>query len=96
MTLHAPEDVLEPAPRPTILEITPYAPGRSTVEGVANPVKLSANENILGCSPAARAAFLEAAADLAAYPDGRGGVLRIGFGETVSAGGVPDHPRRRQ
>ncbi len=76
MTTHAQTDVLEPTPRPTILDITPYAPGKSTVEGVANPVKLSANENILGCSPAAKAAFLEAAADLAAYPDGRGGMLR--------------------
>ena len=45
-------------------------------EGVANPVKLSANENILGCSPAAKEAFLEAAADLSAYPDGRGAGLR--------------------
>lgn len=76
MTTHAQTDVLEPTPRPTILDITPYAPGKSSVEGVANPVKLSANENILGCSPAAKAAYLEAAADLAAYPDGRGGVLR--------------------
>jgi histidinol-phosphate aminotransferase len=65
-----------PAPRPTIAEITPYTPGKSSVEGVANPIKLSANENILGCSPAARAAYLEAVGNLAAYPDGRGGGLR--------------------
>ena len=76
MTPRAQPDVLEPTPRPTILEISPYVPGRSSVEGVANPVKLSANENILGCSPAARTAFLEAAADLSVYPDGRGAGLR--------------------
>ena len=65
-----------PTPRPTIAEITPYAPGKSSVEGVTNPIKLSANENILGCSPAAKAAYLEASGNLAAYPDGRGTGLR--------------------
>jgi histidinol-phosphate aminotransferase len=65
-----------PAPRPTIAKITPYTPGKSSIEGVSNPIKLSANENILGCSPAAKAAYLEAAGDLAAYPDGRGSSLR--------------------
>jgi histidinol-phosphate aminotransferase len=65
-----------PEPRPGILEIEPYRPGRSTAEGVARPVKLSANENILGCSPAAKAAFAGAIDQLAIYPDGRGGGLR--------------------
>jgi histidinol-phosphate aminotransferase len=65
-----------PAPRPSILEIVPYKPGRATVEGVAHPVKLSANENILGCSPAAKAAFAAAIDSLSLYPDGRGGDLR--------------------
>jgi histidinol-phosphate aminotransferase len=65
-----------PTPRPGILEISPYTPGKSTIEGVARPVKLSANENILGCSPAAKAAFAAAIDDLALYPDGRGGGLR--------------------
>ena len=65
-----------PIPRPGILDITPYKPGKATAEGVAHPVKLSANENILGCSPAAREAFLATAADMALYPDGRGNPLR--------------------
>ena len=65
-----------PTPRPSIATITPYTPGKSGAPGIAHPVKLSANENILGCSPAARAAYLEAAGDLAAYPDGRGAGLR--------------------
>ncbi len=65
-----------PIPRPGILDITPYKPGKATAEGVAHPVKLSANENILGCSPAAREAYLAAAGDMALYPDGRGNPLR--------------------
>lgn len=65
-----------PTPRPGILDISPYVPGRATVLGVAKPVKLSANENMLGASPAAKAAYLAAAEDMALYPDGRGGALR--------------------
>jgi histidinol-phosphate aminotransferase len=70
-----------PEPRPGILDITPYKPGRSGVPGVAHPVKLSANENILGCSPLAREAFIATAADLAQYPDGRGHILRDAVAE---------------
>jgi histidinol-phosphate aminotransferase len=65
-----------PTPRPGILEITPYKPGKSGVEGVSQPIKLSANENILGCSQRAREAFLAVAETLGNYPDGRGGALR--------------------
>ena len=65
-----------PAPRPGVLDITPYKPGKSGAEGVAHPVKLSANENVLGCSPKAREAFLAAADTLGQYPDGQGGALR--------------------
>jgi histidinol-phosphate aminotransferase len=65
-----------PRPKAGILEIHPYEPGKSAAAGVAEPVKLSANENILGCGEAARRAFIEAAASLALYPDGTGGPLR--------------------
>jgi histidinol-phosphate aminotransferase len=70
-----------PTPRPGIADITPYRPGKSTAEGVENPVKLSANENILGCSPHAREAFLDAAGALSLYPDGRGSRLRAAVAE---------------
>lgn len=70
-----------PEPRPGILDITPYKPGKAGAEGVAHPVKLSANENILGCSPAAREAFVAAAMSLEIYPDGRGGPLRAALAE---------------
>ena len=59
-----------------ILDIEPYKPGKAAAEGVANPVKLSANENILGCSDLARAAAVEAMSKVNLYPDGRGGGLR--------------------
>jgi histidinol-phosphate aminotransferase len=68
--------VSAPAPRSTILEIEPYKPGRSTAPGFARPVKLSSNENALGCSAAARAAYLEAHRDIHRYPDSRATALR--------------------
>jgi histidinol-phosphate aminotransferase len=65
-----------PIPKPGILDIVPYKPGKSKAEGFDNPVKLSSNENILGCSEAAQAAFVAAAGRLNIYPDGRSDVLR--------------------
>ena len=65
-----------PEPKPGILGITPYKPGKSQVEGVANPVKLSSNENILGFSEHARAAYAAAVERMNLYPDGRAEALR--------------------
>src|SRR5580698_7933349 len=65
-----------PQPKPGILDIVPYKPGKATADGVEHPVKLSGNENILGCSPHAREAYVAAAGDLNVYPDGRGTALR--------------------
>jgi histidinol-phosphate aminotransferase len=70
-----------PLPKPGILQISPYVPGKAAVEGVAHPLKLSANENILGSSPAAREAFVSAIDELHLYPDGRCNALR----EAISA-----------
>jgi histidinol-phosphate aminotransferase len=70
-----------PRAKAGIVEITPYTPGKSAAEGVAAPVKLSANENILGCGEAARAAYLAAAADIGRYPDGQGAVLRAAIAQ---------------
>ena len=63
-------------PRAGILDIRPYKPGASAAAGVENPVKLSSNENALGCSPKAAAAFEAASAKLHLYPDGGASVLR--------------------
>lgn len=65
-----------PVPKAGILDIAQYVGGKSKVEGVENPVKLSSNENILGCSEAARAAYVEAASRLHIYPDGKAAILR--------------------
>ena len=65
-----------PLPKPGILDIQAYVPGKATIEGVADPVKLSSNENILGQSPHARAAFAAAADTLHMYPDSRTSGLR--------------------
>ena len=37
-----------PEPKPGILDIEAYVGGKSRVEGIAHPIKLSSNENILG------------------------------------------------
>lgn len=65
-----------PRPKSTIAEIAPYRPGRATAPGFERPIKLSANENALGCSPNARAAYLAAHAALHLYPDPRASALR--------------------
>jgi histidinol-phosphate aminotransferase len=70
-----------PLPKPGILGIHAYVPGKAGAAGVTAPIKLSANENILGCSPAARQAFVEASETLGAYPDGRAGGLRAALSE---------------
>jgi histidinol-phosphate aminotransferase len=74
MTLTAPTD--RPRPKPGIDEIVAYVPGKAKIEGVEHPIKLSSNENILGSSPAAQAAFIEAATRLNHYPDSRTMALR--------------------
>lgn len=65
-----------PVPRAAVRKIGVYVPGKSRAEGVQRVIKLSANENALGASPKARAAYLAAAEDLHRYPDVRATVLR--------------------
>ena len=69
-----------PAPRPGILKIAPYVPGRDSVEGKETVVKLSSNEGALGPSPKAMEAYAKAAADLHRYPDGDALALRQAIG----------------
>jgi len=65
-----------PRPKAGILDIAPYIGGKASAEGFADPIKLSSNENVLGCSPAATEAYLAAASRLNLYPDGKASVLR--------------------
>ncbi len=55
-------------PQPGILDIRPYQGGKSRLAGRADVLKLSSNENPLGCSDAAKAAFAGAAQGLNRYP----------------------------
>lgn len=65
-----------PAPKPWIMQIAPYVPGRSTTEDGRKVAKLSSNENPLGTSPRAREAFASAATSLERYPDAGAADLR--------------------
>ncbi|MBC8035798.1 MAG: histidinol-phosphate transaminase [Rhizobiales bacterium] len=66
---------VRPNPKPGIMDIAPYVPGRSGVNGV-KVFKLSSNESPLGASPLAIAAYRAEAAALELYPDGSAAALR--------------------
>ena len=76
----APERDDAPKPKTGILDIAPYVAGKAKAAGHAHPLKLSANENALGCSPKARAAYAAVADQLALYPDPRSQGLREAIG----------------
>jgi histidinol-phosphate aminotransferase len=69
-----------PQPRPGILDIAPYVGGEARIPGTASPIRLASNENPLGPSPAAVAAYNAAAAELQRYPDGTAAALRAAIG----------------
>jgi histidinol-phosphate aminotransferase len=74
--------VLErPQPRPGVLKIQAYVPGKSTAPGVAKVFKLSSNETPLGPSPKAIAAYKAVADHLEDYPDGGATALREAIGK---------------
>ena len=70
-----------PTPVPGLLEIDPYVGGRAAAPGAHRIFKLSSNESPLGASPRAAAAYAEAAAKLAVYPEGSSSVLREAVAE---------------
>lgn len=68
---------LRPQPRPGVMDIAAYVPGKSHAPaGVARVHKLSSNENPLGPSPRAVEAAKAVADKLALYPDGPATRLR--------------------
>ncbi len=67
-------------PRPGVLAIDPYVPGRSKLAGAGPVIKLSSNETPLGPSPHAIEAYREAAHRLDRYPDGSYALLREALG----------------
>jgi histidinol-phosphate aminotransferase len=75
--------VLErPQPRPGVLKIQAYVPGKSGAPGVAKVFKLSSNETPLGASPKAIAAYNAVGKHLEDYPDGAATELREAIGRT--------------
>lgn len=65
-----------PTPKDWIKAIHPYVPGKSTTDSGVKAAKLSSNENPLGTSDKARAAFAAQAGGLERYPDGGATALR--------------------
>jgi histidinol-phosphate aminotransferase len=70
-----------PQPRPGVLAIDPYVPGRSAAPGLERVFKLSSNETPLGPSPKAVAAYRALADQLQDYPDGAASALREAIGQ---------------
>lgn len=65
-----------PRPKPGVMDIAAYVPGRESAPGVAKVYKLSSNETPLGASPSVAAALAEVAGRLELYPDGAAHKLR--------------------
>jgi histidinol-phosphate aminotransferase len=72
--------VNRPQPRPGVLDIAPYVPGKNSAPGVAKVYKLSSNETPLGPSENAIAAYRTAGEHLEDYPDGSASALRDAIG----------------
>ncbi len=70
-----------PTPKPYILGIHAYVPGKSSTSDGRALVKLSANENALGTSTAALAALEEARGEAAGYPDPDAKALRAAIAQ---------------
>ncbi len=71
---------VRPQPRPGVLEISPYVPGKSEAPGAARVYKLSSNETPLGPSPKAIAAYHAVGDHLQDYPEGSAAELRAAIG----------------
>ncbi len=63
-------------PRPGILEVAPYVGGEATIPGKNRVIRLASNENPLGPSPRAMAAYAALEKEIHRYPDGGAERLR--------------------
>jgi histidinol-phosphate aminotransferase len=73
--------VNRPQPRPGVLDIAPYIPGKSSAPGVAKVFKLSSNETPLGPGASTIEAYRAVAEHLEDYPDGSASALREAIGD---------------
>ena len=69
-----------PVPRPGVMDIEAYVPGKSAAAPGVKVYKLSSNETPLGASPAAIKAFASLSDRLELYPDGSSTRLREAIG----------------
>src|SRR5437868_14945240 len=69
-----------PQPRPGVLSIDAYVPGKSGAGSTGKVYKLSANETPLGASPKAIEAFRAVGANLHDYPESSAALLREAIG----------------
>lgn len=77
-----PENMSQPQPKPGIMDIAAYVPGRSAGPETVGLFKLSSNETPLGPGKAACAALAGLADHLAEYPDGSALQLRRAIADT--------------
>ena len=75
------EQRARPVPKPGVLDIEAYVPGKSRAPEGVKLHKLSSNETPFGASPAVQAALTDVAAHLELYPDGQANALRQAIGE---------------
>lgn len=71
---------MPPQPQKSVLTVDLYKGGESVLPGFAKPIKLASNENPLGTSEKAKAAYREAADKLWLYPEGSAAKLREALG----------------
>jgi histidinol-phosphate aminotransferase len=71
---------VRPVPKPGVMDIEAYVPGKSAAPAGVKLHKLSSNENPLGASPAAIEAAKELAGRMEFYPDGSATKLREAIG----------------
>ncbi|MEM7289272.1 MAG: histidinol-phosphate transaminase, partial [Pseudomonadota bacterium] len=67
---------MQPQPKPGILDIDLYVPGKSKVPEGVTLHKLSSNESPLGASEAAIEAARDATVNMHDYPDGSSNALK--------------------
>ncbi|MEX2199930.1 MAG: histidinol-phosphate transaminase [Dongiaceae bacterium] len=73
---------MKPIPRPGILDVAAYVGGEHSLPGVNRVIRLASNENPLGPSEKAMAAYRDLAPELHRYPDGAAAALRRALGAT--------------
>ena len=76
--------MIQPQAKPWIEAIDAYTPGKAKGDDGRVLIKLSANENPLGCSPHATDAMSQARNSLARYPDPAATALREALGATYN------------